>query len=87
MKSVITRRCDTTAIFSRWRQAIWRERIFQMVEYRIYEIGDGDHIVKATALACRDDHEALAMARELAAGRVVEVWNGERFVARVGAED
>jgi len=60
---------------------------FQMVEYRIYEIGDGDHIVKATALACRDDHEALAMARELAAGRVVEVWNGERFVARVGAED
>jgi hypothetical protein len=60
---------------------------FQMVEYRIYEIGDGDHIVKATALACRHDHEALAMARELAAGRVVEVWNGERFVARVGAED
>ena len=60
---------------------------FQMVEYRIYEIGDGDHIVKATALACDDDHEAIAKARELAAGRVVEVWNGERFVARLGAED
>ena len=59
---------------------------FQMVEYRIYEIGDGDHIVKATALACKDDHEALATAREVAAGRVVEVWNGERFVARLGAE-
>ena len=58
-----------------------------MVEYRIYEIGDGDHIVKATALACNDDHEAIATARELAAGRVVEVWNGERFVARLGAED
>lgn len=57
-----------------------------MVEYRIYEIGDGDHIVKATALTCKDDHE-ITTARELAAGRVVEVWNGERFVARLGAED
>jgi hypothetical protein len=60
---------------------------FQMVEYRIYEIGEGDHIVKATALACKDDHEAIATAREIAAGRVVEIWNGERFVARLGAED
>lgn len=55
-----------------------------MSEYRVYEIGDGDHIVKATPLICADDHEAIAKAREFADAHIVEVWNGERFVARLG---
>ena len=58
-----------------------------MAEYRVYEIGDGDHIVKATPLICKDDHEAIAKARKLAEGHVIEIWSGERFVARLGAED
>lgn len=57
-----------------------------MVEYRVYEIGDDDHIVKSTPLVCNNDQEAIARARELAAGRVIEIWSGERFVARLAPE-
>ena len=60
---------------------------FRMAEYRVYEIGDGDHIVKATPMICGNDHEAIVKARELAEGHVVEVWNKARFVARLDAED
>ncbi len=40
----------------------------QMAEYRVYEIGDGDHIVKVTPLVCQDDREAIERASELAEG-------------------
>lgn len=58
-----------------------------MVEYRVYEIGDGDHIVKATPMICKDDSEAIEKAGQLGEGRVIEIWSGERFVARLGTED
>ena len=58
-----------------------------MAEYRVYEIGDDDHIVRSTALVCKDDHEAIAMAREFAGGHVIEIWSRERFVARLGSRD
>ena len=57
-----------------------------MAEYRVYEIGDDGHIVKSTPLICTDDREAIEKARELAEGHVIEVWNGERFVTRLGPE-
>jgi hypothetical protein len=57
-----------------------------MAEYRVYEIGDDDHIVSSTALICRDDQEAIARTREFAAGRVLEIWSGERFVTRLAPE-
>lgn len=57
-----------------------------MAEYRVYEIGDGDHIVKATPLVCDDDREVIARAREFAGGRVIEIWSGERFVTRLTPE-
>ena len=58
-----------------------------MAEYRVYELGDGDHIVKATPLICNNDREAVVKARKLAKGHVIEIWSGERFVARLDAED
>ncbi|MDB5580142.1 MAG: hypothetical protein JWR80_5318 [Bradyrhizobium sp.] len=58
-----------------------------MVEYRVYEIGDDDHIVKSTPLVCRDDQEAIAKAREFAGARVIEIWSGERFVTRLAPEE
>ena len=58
-----------------------------MVEYRVYEIGDDDHIVKSTPLVCRDDREAIEKAREFAGGRVIEIWSGERFVMRLAPEE
>jgi hypothetical protein len=60
---------------------------FRMAEYRVYEIGDGDHIVNATPIVCGNDHEAIVKARGLAGAHVVEVWNKERFVARLDPED
>ena len=56
-----------------------------MAEYRVYEIGDDGHIVKSTPLVCKDDGEPIAKAREFAAGRVIEIWSGERFVTRLAA--
>lgn len=58
-----------------------------MVEYRVYEIGDDDHIVKSTPLVCNDDQEAIARVRELAAGCVIEIWSGERFVVRLTPQE
>ena len=57
-----------------------------MAEYRVYEIGDGDHIVKVTPLVCQDDREAIEIASDLAEGRIIEIWSGERFVTRLGPE-
>ena len=54
-----------------------------MAEYRVYEIGDGDHILKSTSLVSNNDHEAIAKAKEIAPGRVVEIWSRERFVTRL----
>ena len=54
-----------------------------MAEYRLYEIGDGDHIVKVIPLICRDDREAIEIASDLAEGHLIEVWSGERFVTRI----
>ncbi len=54
-----------------------------MKEYRVYEIGDDDHIVKSTPLVCKDDQEAITKAEELAGGHVIEIWSGERLVTRL----
>lgn len=66
---------------------IWQKRISEMEEYRVYEMEDDGHIVKATPLICSDDHEAIARARELAGMRVVEIWSGERFVTRLSPRE
>jgi hypothetical protein len=58
-----------------------------MAEYRVYEFGNDNHIVKSTPLVCKDDHEAIAKARELAGGNVIEIWSRERFVARLDPEE
>jgi hypothetical protein len=35
-----------------------------MVEYRVYTIGDDGHIVKSTPLICDDDRQAIQKAEE-----------------------
>ena len=57
-----------------------------MAEYRVYEIGDDDRIVKVMPLVCQDDRDAIEIASGLAEGRVIEIWSGERFVTRLGPE-
>jgi hypothetical protein len=57
-----------------------------MVEYRAYAIGDDGHIVKSTPLICDDDRQAIQKAEEFREGHTLEIWSGERFVARLDTE-
>lgn len=57
-----------------------------MAEYRVYAIGDDGHIVKSTPLICVDDGQAVQKAREFCEGDTLEIWSGERFVARLNTE-
>jgi hypothetical protein len=51
--------------------------------YRIFFLDDQGKIKKSKSLSCRDDHAAIAEARRLAAGRVVELYDGCRLVVRI----
>ena len=57
-----------------------------MVEYRAYIVGADEHFVGCKPLICRDDDHAMASARRLVDGYDIEVWSGERFVARLSHE-
>jgi hypothetical protein len=57
-----------------------------MIEYRAYAIGSDGHIIKAIALVCDDDKQAVEQAKEALENHTIEVWSGNRFVARVDLE-
>jgi len=57
-----------------------------LIEYRVYVLDCDGHIVGSTPLVCRDDTEAIAKAREAHADHAIEVWSGERFVARLDSK-
>ena len=57
-----------------------------MNEYRAYAIGSDGHIIKAIALVCDHDHQAIEQARAALENHTIEVWSGNRFVARVDLE-
>ena len=59
---------------------------FGVAEYRAYAIGSDGHIVGWKPLICEDDKEAIDKAGEGLEGRAVELWCGERFIARFPAE-
>jgi hypothetical protein len=54
-----------------------------MAEYRVYAIDGDGHIVKSTPLICDDDSQAVQKAKESCEGQTLEIWSGERFVARL----
>jgi hypothetical protein len=56
-----------------------------MAEYRAYAIGSDGHIVKAAALVCDDDDQAIARAKLALGNCTIEVWSGVRFVVRLDA--
>jgi hypothetical protein len=53
------------------------------MEYRVYAIGSDGHIVDATPLVCDDDDQAKEKAGELFKNKTIEIWSGERLVARI----
>jgi len=52
--------------------------------YRVFEINDDGHIAgPARIIDCLDDQQAIAQARQLKDGKIIEVWTGERRVAEI----
>lgn len=58
-----------------------------MAEYRVYTVGSDGHFIRSRGFVCDKDEDALVWARQWVDGAAVEVWNGERFVARLESGD
>jgi hypothetical protein len=56
-----------------------------VAEYRAYVVGHDGHFLRFEALICADDAEAIEKAKRLVVDHDVELWSGERFVARLKA--
>jgi hypothetical protein len=56
-----------------------------VAEYRIYTVGIYGHFIGFEPLVCADDAEATDKAKRLVDGHAVEVWSGQRLVARLSA--
>lgn len=54
-----------------------------MIDYRLYRCDSSGKIQSAEWLAASDDAAAVAQAHALATGTIVELWERQRFVARL----
>jgi hypothetical protein len=54
-----------------------------MAEYRAYVVGEDDHFVSFQARVFPTDDDAITWAKQCVDGHDIELWNGERFVARL----
>jgi hypothetical protein len=54
-----------------------------MAEYRVYTVGIDGHFISFSTLVCADDVEAIKKVERLVDGHDVELWSGERFVAKL----
>ena len=54
-----------------------------MADYRAYTVGTDGHFIGFTPLVCTDDADAIEQAKQLFEGLVIEIWIGERIVARL----
>jgi hypothetical protein len=54
-----------------------------MVDYRAYVVGDDGHFLSFIAFICMDDTGAIEWAKQLVDGHAIELWSGERFIARL----
>ncbi len=61
-------------------RAFWGIRV---VEYRAYAIGSDGHIAAWEPVICENDREAIDKAKQSFQGQIVELWCGERLVARL----
>lgn len=57
-----------------------------MIDYRLYRCDGSGKIRSAEWLAALDDEAVVAQARGLSAGVILEIWERQRFVARLDAE-
>jgi hypothetical protein len=54
-----------------------------MARYRVYAVQFDGNFDGYETLSCDDDVEAIGEAQRLADNSAIEVWSGERFVARM----
>ena len=58
-----------------------------MTDYRAYTVGPDGHFMGFEPMACRDDAEAIQKTKRFMDGHRIELWSGERFIARLGHDD
>ena len=60
-----------------------------MASYTFYVLGSDCYLVAGTSVSCQDDREALTRAGDLLGifNAEIEVWDAERKVGYVGAND
>jgi hypothetical protein len=54
-----------------------------MADYRAYTVGDDGHFSDCHGRVCSDDSDAVEWAKQLVFSRVIELWCGGRFVAKL----
>jgi hypothetical protein len=54
-----------------------------MADYRAYTVGLDGHFIDFQAFCCDVDSDAIERARQFVDGHAVELWSGERFIARL----
>jgi hypothetical protein len=54
-----------------------------VTQYRAYHVGEDDQYTAGFNLDCTDDQDAIEIAKRLAERNLVELWQGNRKVARL----
>jgi hypothetical protein len=54
-----------------------------VAEYRVYKLGHDGRIFGYEPLVCADDAEAIKRAMAVLEANDLELWSGNRFVARL----
>jgi hypothetical protein len=57
-----------------------------MQHYRVYVIGQDGHFIKSIDLSCADDSAAVESAKQLIDGHDLELWQGDRRIARFDSQ-
>ena len=57
-----------------------------MPRYRIYTIGRDDHFWSDEDIECADDQEATQKAQKTMDGHDIELWERDRFIARLSSK-
>jgi len=57
-----------------------------MAEYRAYIIGMDGHFVRAVGFTSPDDDTAKEYAKQLVDGHDIELWLGDRKIAKFGVK-
>jgi hypothetical protein len=57
--------------------------VTQVSEYRVYTFGQDRHIAGVRRFVCQNDTDAAIWAKQLADGKDVELWTGDRLVTHL----